>query len=415
MALRSRRLAGTAIGALAVCLLAAGHFVSATDRTGGTGQARYPGPRSAAEAPAVPPPLGAFLGSGAEGVRRLGALQRWLGGTDVRVGHTYLPGGRWPDIEGQPEFLQPWAAWRRAAADRMLVLNVPMMERNEARLPDAEVRRLLHRAAAGRFDGHFRTLARHLVDAGVPDTVIVLGWEMNGITYTHRCAPDPEAWKAYWNRIVTAMRAVPGARFRFDFAPSRGVDAIGWTACYPGDGAVDVIGMDSYDQPAGETFDEMIHQPYGLQAQVEFAAVHKKQISYPEWGLFRNGDNAAFVVRMLAWIAEHRPLYQTITDYCPHGVWQCRENPRATLAFRAALSGVPAPVPGPALTPGPAHTPGPTLTTGPTAAPSPVPTPVPAPPLVPAAAARGGPSAAAVADRAPGPVPASATASVPSP
>ncbi|MEV0369164.1 glycosyl hydrolase [Streptomyces sp. NPDC050636] len=293
--------------------------------------------RNSGAVPMFPVPLGAFLGSDGEGVRRLSDLQRWLGGTDIRVGHTYLPGDRWSNIEGRPEFLQPWADWRRGDDDRMFVLNVPMMERNEEHVPDSEVRRLLQQGAAGRFDTHFRTLARHLVEDDIPDTVITLGWEMNGTTYTHRCGPDPKAWKSYWRRIVTAMRSVPGQEFLFDFAPTRGEDAIGWTKCYPGDDVVDIIGMDSYDRPSGKTFDEMIHEPYGLQQQVDFAAEHGKEISYPEWGLFDNGDNAEFVRRMLEWIAVHEPLYQTITDYCPHGVWQCQENPRSSRAFRAAL------------------------------------------------------------------------------
>ena len=79
--------------------------------------------------------------------------------------------------------------------------------------------------------------------AGAGDAVIVLGWEMNGITYTGRCAPNPPMWKIYWRRIVATMRSVDGARFRFDFAPSRGRDAIPWTECYPGDDVVDIIGM----------------------------------------------------------------------------------------------------------------------------------------------------------------------------
>ena len=118
-------------------------------------------------------------------------------------------------------------------------------------MSDAEVRASCGKARTATYDSHFRTLAQ---SAGRPrrrDTVIVLGWEMNGITYTHRCGPDPEAWKKYWNRIVTTMRSVPGQKFRFDFAPNRGRDAIPWTECYPGDDAVDIIGMDSYDQPPG--------------------------------------------------------------------------------------------------------------------------------------------------------------------
>ncbi|UNT00170.1 hypothetical protein MMF93_29715 [Streptomyces tubbatahanensis] len=287
--------------------------------------------------------LGAFLGSGPEGVRRMAEMEQWLGGTKLRVGHTYLPGRLWSDIEGQPAFLAPWARWRRADPTGLFVLNVPMQARNEARLDDNRVRALLREGAAGGFDAHFRTLARHLVRAGLADTVVVLGWEMNGTTYTHRCAPDPRAWKAYWRRIVTTMRAVDGQRFRFDFAPSRGRDAIPWTACYPGDDVVDVLGMDAYDQPKGMSFDEQVREPYGLQAHVDFAARHGKPLSYPEWGLFRNGDNAAYVRSMLAWMDRHKPLYQTISDYCPHGVWRCRANPTSAKTFRMALFAQPEP------------------------------------------------------------------------
>ena len=31
-------------------------------------------------------------------------------------------------------------------------------------------------------------------------------------------------------------------------------------------------------------------------------------------------------------------LYQSITDYCPHGVWQCTENPDSAHVFREFLS-----------------------------------------------------------------------------
>ncbi|MFE1560969.1 hypothetical protein ACFW6V_39045, partial [Streptomyces sp. NPDC058734] len=32
------------------------------------------------------------------------------------------------------------------------------------------------------------------------------------------------------------------------------------------------------------------------------------------------------------------PLYHSITDYCPHGVWQCGQNPRSAQVFREFLS-----------------------------------------------------------------------------
>ncbi|MPY61001.1 glycoside hydrolase family 26 protein, partial [Streptomyces spongiae] len=285
------------------------------------------------------PAFGAYLDYGPQGVDRIARLGEWLGGRELRVAHTYLPGDRWSNIEGPQGFLEAWAEWRRQKADRMFVLNVPMMERNEEGVPDDEVRGLLRHGASGAFDHHFRRLAERLVGLGVPDTVIVLGWEMNGMTYTHRCGPNPTDWKRYWKRIVRTMRAVPGQQFTFDWTPNRGRDAIPWTQCYPGDDTVDIIGMDSYDQPHGLSFDGQVTEPYGLQDHVDFAKAHGKPVSYPEWGLFRNGDNAEFMKGMLAWMDRHKPLYHTITDYCPHGVWQCGANPKASQIYRSVLSG----------------------------------------------------------------------------
>ncbi|WP_412075669.1 glycoside hydrolase family 26 protein [Streptomyces xanthophaeus] len=334
---RRRRLVGTCMATVTAGVLATGAALasppeSQSEKDSGTGVA-----------------MGAYLHYGSPGVQRMKELSRWLGGSELRVAHTYLPGDAWSNIEGAPDFLRSWARWRRAESDRLFVLNVPMQERNEAGVPDDEVAELIRLGAQGEFDHHFRRLAERLVELGVPDTMIVLGWEMNGTTYTHRCGPDPQNWKVYWRRIVTSMRSVDGQRFRFDFAPNRGADAIGWTRCYPGDDVVDIIGMDSYDQAPGRAFDDQVSQPYGLQAHVDFAKAHGKRISYPEWGLFRHGDNPEYMRRMLLWIDEHKPLYHTITDYCPHGVWQCRQNPRSAQVFRQMLSRRPEPIPQPSV------------------------------------------------------------------
>ncbi|MFF4028750.1 glycoside hydrolase family 26 protein [Streptomyces sviceus] len=397
---RSRRLAVTTAAVAASVVLASGPgFAAGTARVADP-PAPTPTVAPATPAPAVTPPVptippvspapdpptspaksgpafGAYLDYGPRGVARIAELSHWLGGAELRVGHTYLPGDRWTNIEGRRGFLDVWADWRTRQADRMLVLNVPMMERNEENVSDAEVRQLLRRGVAGEFDRHFRALAERLVELKVPDTVVVLGWEMNGTTYTHRCGPDPEAWKTYWKRIVTTMRAVPGQKFRFDFAPSRGRDAVPWTECYPGDDTVDIVGMDSYDQPSGLSFEQQVTEPYGLQAQVDFAKAHGKAISYPEWGLFRNGDNSAYMRGMLAWMDAHKPLYNTVTDYCPHGVWQCADNPRSSQVYRSVLSGRtenPTPEPTkPGETTTPTTPPAPTTPAVPTAPVTPVP------------------------------------------
>ncbi|MFE4514800.1 glycoside hydrolase family 26 protein, partial [Kitasatospora sp. NPDC056783] len=329
---------------------------------------RGPAARPPVQRPKHEPPFGAFVGSWDDHIPQISRYAKWLGDANMQVGHTYLAGNGWSDIEGEPMVLSLWSQWRQADPSRLLVLGVPMLVPSEADVPDGEVAGLLAEGARGDFDAHFIKLARRLVTLGAADTVLTLGWEMNGTTYTHRCKPDPSAWKTYWRRIVEAMRSVPGQRFRFDFAPSRGLDAIPWTRCYPGDDVVDIIGMDTYDQPAGGTFDDYVHEPYGLQDQVEFAAAHGKPVSYPEWGLFRNGDNPEYVQRMVDWIRTHDTAYQTVTDYCPHGFFQCDRNPRSAAAFKQLMSGsrgapAPAQVPpapvGAVVVPGAPPAPGP--------------------------------------------------------
>jgi hypothetical protein len=294
--------------------------------------------RAGPAVPARPVPLGVFLGSDQRGVDRITQFASSTG-VAVSVGRTYLPGDSWQDLEGPDGILDPWSAWRAARRDRMLVLNVPMVAPNEPPLSDDAAAALLRQGAEGRFDVHFRKLAERLVARRAADTVIVLGWEMNGTTYSGRCAPDPAAWKRYWRRIVGAVRSVPGARFRFDFAPVRGAQAVPWPQCYPGDDVVDIIGMDSYDQRPGRTFSDFVHQPYGLQAQADFAAAHGKPISFPEWGLFDHGDNPAYVRAMYEWFSTHDVAYQSLTDYCPHGVWGCSANPQAGRVYREVFGG----------------------------------------------------------------------------
>ncbi|MFC8509696.1 glycoside hydrolase family 26 protein [Streptomyces sp. NPDC057411] len=277
---------------------------------------------------------GVFVGSGAEGVARLGRFEAWRAQGALQAGRTYLAGDDWVSIEGPDELLRPWATWHTARPGRVLVLNVPMLDRSEAQLSDEEVAALLDEGASGRNDAHFKVLAERLVRHRLGDSVLVLGWEMNGVTYTHRCHPDPSRWQEYWRRIVRAMRSVPGQRFRFDFAPNRGVDAVEWTRCYPGDAYVDIIGMDAYDQPPGTSFRSQVEEPYGLRDQVAFAKRHRKHVSYPEWGLFRNGDDPDYMKGMLAWFRAQRPLYESLSDYCPHGVWTCSWHPRSAGEYR---------------------------------------------------------------------------------
>ncbi|GAA4864402.1 glycoside hydrolase family 26 protein [Actinomycetospora straminea] len=281
-------------------------------------------------------PFGAFLGSDAEGVEAFDGYDRWLGedAEQPTVGHTYLPGHQWSDIEDPELYVGPWATWARQEASRQLVVNVPLLVPNEPPLEAGEVEDLLERGVQGEFDQSFTRLGERLVDLGAERAILVLGWEMNGSTYTHRCSPEPEAWKKYWRSVVAALRSVPGQEFRFDYTASRGTDSISWTRCYPGDDVVDIIGMDSYDQEPGSSFTDYRDQPDGLADHAAFARERGKPVSFPEWGLSEeHGDRPEFVRAMLEWMEDQPTVYQTITDYCPHGVYQCDAHPDSAATY----------------------------------------------------------------------------------
>jgi hypothetical protein len=146
--------------------------------------------------------------------------------------------------------------------------------------------------AAGAFSGYATILARNLVRAGMGGAVIRLANEANGTWFADNVGDDAaqeSEWAEFWRRTVTAMRAVPGAHFSFDWCVAGGARPISFAAYYPGDAYVDTIGVDVYDGgiPAGVTdrWRWLYDRPKGVGALVRFAHAHHKPLTVPEWGL----------------------------------------------------------------------------------------------------------------------------------
>jgi beta-mannanase len=157
---------------------------------------------------------------------------------------------------------------------------------------------------------------------------------------------------AYYRRIVTVMRAVPGAsKLRFDWCFSLGQQYLKPDSVYPGDAYVDYIGADVYNQswnyPASDAKDrwnQFVTEPYGLQWQAAFAQQHGKPISFPEWATgtrpdgHGGGDDPYFVQQMSAWIASHNVYYHSYWDYdAPDfaGALSTGEQPQSAAQFLA--------------------------------------------------------------------------------
>jgi len=250
-------------------------------------------------------------------------------GTTVSVGIDYLSqNAGWSGMDGAGGSLD-WLTSAWAKSGDQLMLGVPMIP-TEAGTPVGT----LAGGAAGDYDAVFVTLAQTLVAAGLANAALRLGWEFDG-TWTPwavRNATDAANFAAYWRNIVTAMRSVPGADFRFVWNPA-GLQANTWSLAdaYPGDGYVDAVGFDLYDQswdpacfPGGDpnnsatpaqsncVFHDMVTNPNGLGWLASFAQAHAKPIVIPEWGVvFRSdghglGDDPTFVANLANWmIANH--------------------------------------------------------------------------------------------------------------
>lgn len=212
----------------------------------------------------------------------------------------------------------------------------------------------LKQGAAGAYDRHFAALGKLLVAKGYPDAYLRIGWEFNGGWYPWAAAKDPEGFKAYFRRIVTAFRSVPGQRFRIVWNPAQGQQQISPDKVYPGDDVVDVIALDLYNQSwrpqdakdPKARWNNLLSQPYGLAWLREFASRHGKPIALPEWGTGTRpdghgyGDDPLFMRNMAAWIAANNVIYHTYWDYDAgdfNGEISTGRQPRAAAAFRTAF------------------------------------------------------------------------------
>ena len=255
--------------------------------------------------------LGVFMGGG--DVEEVRQFQEWVGSEVTHVG-AFLPGKTWEKFH-ETGFLDQWAG-----TGYTLSLGVPILMTDE---PGS-----LRQGAQGAYDEHFRRLAQDLVSKRLGNTILRVGWEVNGDWYPWAAEEDPQAFGEYFRRIVRTIRSVPGTEgLRFDWNPGLGPANVP-DGSYPGDEYVDIIGMDIYDRefsseladPA-KRWEQMVNQPYGLAWQRDFAAAHGKPISFPEWGVSERHegggkqDNPLFIRNMNEWIRSNNVEYHNYFEF----------------------------------------------------------------------------------------------------
>ena len=263
---------------------------------------------------AVSPANGVFRGTSLADVR---AYQKWFGGTVDRI-VDFSTRETWADVADPQYMLDEWKG-----SGLLPVYSVAL-------LPDKVPSETIQRGAAGDYDQYYAQLAQHLIAAGQPNAILRLGWEFN-LESSRWSTSDSTAFIAYWRRIVTAMRAVPGQHFQFDWNPNNGHNKYDAVHYYPGDDVVDYIGVDAYDvsyafrtypYPAscdaqcrtGRQTRAWNKSVYGGQRGLKFwsafARRRGKPMSIPEWGLWNRldghggGNDPAYLSRMHGFIAD---------------------------------------------------------------------------------------------------------------
>jgi Glycosyl hydrolase family 26 len=333
-----RALAAAAIaGTVALTAACSGSTVSAQKLNP---QGQGSGSSTGTSSSAFGPGLGLYDGeSKPSGIE---TAAKWLGSpSTIKYAMDFIDATSWSSIS-DPYQLGQWKG-----APYTMVWGVPMLPCNGPSTQCATNVADYNLLASGGADKYFETLAKNLVSAGFGTSYIRLGWEMNssqmGWAICNEQGSAADSWindfvPAFQN-IVTSMRSVSGANFKFIWNPiDTGISTcpgVHLESLYPGDKYVDVVALDVYDgisTPVSDTarYTDLLNgtgsggyvaespEPvngqsfkgdgYGLKWLAAFGKAHNKEISLPEWGLDSTsqdaggGDDAYFMTQMTNWI-----------------------------------------------------------------------------------------------------------------
>jgi Glycosyl hydrolase family 26 len=261
---------------------------------------------------------------------------QWLGRPMSRIA-AFANGDSWPKIVRRVSFIS--YRLHDSGSRDPLNLGLALLPRD----PSAT----LSDGANGAYDEYFRQIGRTLVAAGAAHTDLRLGWEFNGNWYRWRASDDPAAFVAYWRRIVTVLRSVPGEAFTFDWNPALAGHGVPLEKVYPGDAYVDEIGVDIFNDGSSllspqQRWSQYLNKPYGLNWLAGFASRHGKRLTVPAWGtgVMKPGhgvvDDSYFVTQVIRWFKTQHVRYACYFD-SKTSVISDGSQPQAAKALIAGL------------------------------------------------------------------------------
>lgn len=210
----------------------------------------------------------------------------------------------WDSIRGVPR----WGSTRRYARTARVSLGLAMLTNAQ--------RGNFAGCAAGMNDEHIRAVARGLVANGAGDSVVRLGWEMNGRGYpwsVGNFSASTSLYRDCFIRLASIIRS-EAPDVLIEWTPRKSTDPrLRLDSLYPGDEYVDIVGLLYYDwYPASPTEADWLRNmvkrdkyggPSGLGTWLEYARDRGKPLAIPEWGIGKHGmmnpfDNPLFIEKM---------------------------------------------------------------------------------------------------------------------
>jgi hypothetical protein len=202
--------------------------------------------------------------------------------------------------------------------------------------------------AAGQFDSYAQQLGTNLVAAGLENSVIRLGPEMNGpweADFIGSTTVEQNMWATCFANEVTALRQATGEHFLIDWNPNACYENVPYANYYPGNAYVDIVGLDLYDgvcaAPSSSTtpitWTQLANEPGGLTSFEAFAKTHGKSMSFPEWGLLQNpnGDDPTYVNGIGSTFVAQDFAFETYFDAGDDSVLQVGPaTPRSLVRFQ---------------------------------------------------------------------------------
>jgi len=268
-------------------------------------------------------------------------------GTSVSCISTYLSGApTWSSWE------HPWVAdakfgygaWVAEAPQRReLVLQVDLIPTSLKDIVDPLSWE--ESCAAGKFNSHATELGKSLVAAGLQNSVIRLGAEMNGTWETDfvgRTPVEQQQWVRCFDNEVIGLRLAIGEHFLIDWNPNACKYNLSFSRLYPGNSYVDMMGLDLFDVACiaprtPYSFAQLANEPTGLSSFEAFATAHKKPMSLPEWALstIPSGDDPQYIAGIGSTFDSRDFAFESYFDGAGGGSKALPLGPRTPLSIQA--------------------------------------------------------------------------------